>query len=69
MAAFDTTRPVTTATFEGGLLKPFFSVFAAISAWNDARETRKALKALNTHQLDDIGLVSADIDLFIAKYR
>ena len=69
MAAFDTTRPVATAIFEGGLLKPFFDGFAAISAWNDARETRKALKALNAHQLEDIGMVSADIDLFIAKYR
>ncbi len=33
-----------------------------ISAWNDARVTRKALSRLSDHELDDLGLVRGDID-------
>ncbi|MEM6479396.1 MAG: DUF1127 domain-containing protein [Pseudomonadota bacterium] len=50
-------------------MKPLTGLYAALVAWNDARATRKALAQLNTHQLDDIGMISADIDLFVAKYR
>ncbi|MEM9854346.1 MAG: DUF1127 domain-containing protein [Pseudomonadota bacterium] len=69
MAAFDTNRPLAPATAAGGFLKPLTGLYAALVAWNDARATRKALAQLNTHQLDDIGMISADIDLFVAKYR
>ena len=34
---------------------------AAIREWNDARRSADALRRLNTHLLDDIGLTRADI--------
>ncbi len=33
----------------------------AIREWNDARRAADALRRLNTHLLDDIGLTRADI--------
>lgn len=69
MAAFDTTRPFAPVTAVGGFTKRFMTVFSAIAAWNDTRATRKALRQLNARQLSDIGLISSDIDLFVAKYR
>lgn len=36
---------------------------AAVSHWNDARMTRKALSKLTDRELDDIGLIRGDIDL------
>lgn len=69
MAAFDTTRPFAPATAVGGLLKPVSALYGALAAWNDARVTRKALRQLNTHQLDDIGMISSDIDLLVSKYK
>ncbi|MEM9438659.1 MAG: DUF1127 domain-containing protein [Pseudomonadota bacterium] len=68
MAAFDTNRPFATAQ-AGGLANIFTRAFDALKSWNEARETRKALRQLNTHQLNDIGITSADIDLFVAKHR
>lgn len=38
------------------------AVFASFTAWSDARETRKALNALSSRELEDIGLCRADID-------
>ncbi|MEM8591720.1 MAG: DUF1127 domain-containing protein [Pseudomonadota bacterium] len=70
MAAFDTTRPIATANTAGGFLNAFTRLYGAVLAWNDARATRKALSQLSKHQLADIGLnSSADIDLFITRYR
>ncbi|MFN3721642.1 MAG: DUF1127 domain-containing protein [Paracoccaceae bacterium] len=63
MAAYETTR---TAPF--GAISIFRAVqgvggmFAAVSAWNDARITRKALSKLSDRELDDIGLCRGDID-------
>lgn len=37
-------------------------VFARLTAWNEARRTRAALSRLSAHELDDIGLLRADID-------
>ena len=61
MAAFDTTRP-TYAAGHKGLGAFFASAFAAFSAWNDTRLTRKALSALSDHELDDIGLTRGDVE-------
>lgn len=63
MAAFETTR---TAPF-GAIsifraVQGFGSIFAAVSAWNDARITRKALSRLSDRELDDIGLCRGDIE-------
>ncbi|OYW60506.1 MAG: hypothetical protein B7Z10_08565 [Rhodobacterales bacterium 32-66-7] len=64
MAAVETTRPapfgaITTYRAINGVT----SVFAALSAWNDARMTRNALNRLTDRELDDIGLCRGDIDL------
>ncbi|MEM9474573.1 MAG: DUF1127 domain-containing protein [Pseudomonadota bacterium] len=39
----------------------------AVFAWNDARATRKSLSVLTDRELDDIGLVRADIDMIATK--
>ena len=36
---------------------------AAVSAWNDARMTRKALGRLSDRELDDIGLCRGDVEM------
>jgi uncharacterized protein YjiS (DUF1127 family) len=38
------------------------SMIVAVSAWNDARVTRKALSKLSDRELDDIGLCRGDIE-------
>ncbi|NJN36271.1 MAG: DUF1127 domain-containing protein [Nitrospiraceae bacterium] len=63
MAAVETTRPapfgaITTYRAISGLT----NAFAALSAWNDARVTRKALNKLSDRELDDIGLCRGDIE-------
>lgn len=63
VAAVETTRP---APF--GAITTYRAINAlsraasAVSAWNDARATRKALGKLSDRQLDDIGLCRGDID-------
>ncbi|MEM1234097.1 MAG: DUF1127 domain-containing protein [Pseudomonadota bacterium] len=68
MAAFDTNRPIATAS-AGGLRSIISRALSAVMSWQEARETRRALRSLNVRQLDDIGIIPADIDLFVAKYR
>ena len=64
MAAYETTRP---APF--GAISIFRAVqfvsngFIAVSNWNDARGTRKALAKLSDRELDDIGLCRGDIEM------
>ena len=64
MAAYETSRA---APF--GAISIFRAVqgvgnmFAAVSAWNDARVTRKALSRLSDRELDDIGLCRGDIEM------
>ncbi len=38
------------------------AVAGRITAWNDARITRKSLSNLSDHELDDIGLSRAEIE-------
>jgi len=57
MAVLHTTRPAPAISLRAGLL----NVFARLSAWNDARLTRKALSRLTDRELDDIGLTRGDI--------
>ena len=38
-------------------------MFASVSAWNDARVTRKALGRLSDRELDDIGLCRAEVNM------
>ena len=43
---------------------------ARISAWNDARVTRKTLSKLTIRELDDLGLMRADIErIAMGLYR
>lgn len=64
MSAIDTNRIHTgTASFGFGS-----KLWAAISAWNDARMTRNALCRLTDRELDDIGLTRGDIE-YISRAR
>ena len=68
MAAFDTTRPHYGAASVAGALKTLIvSTIGQVTAWNDARVTRKALSALSDRELDDIGLSRGDIDLVAGR--
>lgn len=58
MAVTDTTRPASAGYVFGGLSK----LVGFVAAWNDARQTRKALSQLSDRQLEDIGLHRGDID-------
>ncbi|KIN60239.1 DUF1127 domain containing protein [Sulfitobacter noctilucae] len=60
MAAFETTRPTYGSSTAVSTL--FSRMFGAVSAWNDARITRKSLSSLTDRELEDIGLVRGDID-------
>lgn len=60
MATLDTTRTAYGTTARSGNI--FTSLFAAVSAWNDARVTRNALNRLTDRELEDIGLCRGDID-------
>lgn len=55
MATFDIIRPTAKFTLIADMI-------AAFTAWNDERQTRKALNGLTDRELSDIGLIRADID-------
>jgi uncharacterized protein YjiS (DUF1127 family) len=64
MAAVETTRPApfgAITTYRA--ITSMSRAFATLSAWNDARITRKALGKLSDRELDDIGLCRGDVDL------
>ncbi|MTH62167.1 DUF1127 domain-containing protein [Paracoccus litorisediminis] len=46
----------------GGLGLAFFRVTTMVSAWNDARITRRELSQLTDRELSDIGLTRSDIE-------
>ncbi|MEM9583451.1 MAG: DUF1127 domain-containing protein [Pseudomonadota bacterium] len=63
MAVFETSRALT----EGARHNPtnlFTRAFGAVMAWNDRRMTRKALNALTSRELEDIGLTRGDVANF-----
>ena len=63
MAIIDDNRQLAGAIFINRVIRSTYDVFGSLSAWNDARVTRKALSKLSARELDDIGLTRADIDL------
>ena len=64
MAAFETTRPAPFGAISIFRLVGFIGdTVAMLSAWNDARVTRKTLGNLSDHELDDIGLCRGDIEM------
>lgn len=67
MAAVETTRPApygAITTYRA--INALTNAIGALSAWNDARVTRKALNKLSDRELDDIGLCRGDLD-FIGR--
>ncbi len=54
-----TNRPLGAGISAVGVLA---TIVAAVSAWNDARITRKSLSRLSDRELDDLGLVRGDIE-------
>jgi uncharacterized protein YjiS (DUF1127 family) len=63
MAAYETTRTAPFGAITTFRIVQFVgNVFAALSAWNDARMTRNALGRLSDRELDDIGLCRDDIN-------
>lgn len=66
MAVIDNTR---SAYVSNSGFAPLTNLFSAFAAWNDARQTRKALGSLTDRELDDIGLCRGDIEDVAAGYR
>ncbi|MGY9047570.1 hypothetical protein P775_16355 [Puniceibacterium antarcticum] len=62
VSALDTPRSRDGSSTSAQIFGLFTSTYAAVSAWNDSRITRKALSALTDRELDDIGLTRGDID-------
>jgi uncharacterized protein YjiS (DUF1127 family) len=67
MAAYDTTRTLSDASFGARISTTLTRLFGTLSEWNDARITRKSLSRLSARELDDIGLCRGDIELIAAK--
>lgn len=66
MTVFDTNRTnYDTARAFGHIGNMISNVISSVSAWNDARVTRKALANLTDRELDDIGLIRGDIEAVI----
>ena len=63
MAFFDPTARAAGSTLAGRLGHLMTRPLGLFAEWNDRRITRKALSRLSDHELDDIGLTRADIDL------
>ncbi|WP_299841801.1 DUF1127 domain-containing protein [uncultured Roseovarius sp.] len=59
MAVIDTTRSHAATGFIGHTVA---KIGAAVTAWFEARATRRALSQLSDRELDDIGLSRSDID-------
>lgn len=58
MTAIDTTRSASGFSVSAVV----FGLFDTVTAWNNARITRKSLSALTDRQLEDIGLCRGDIE-------
>jgi uncharacterized protein YjiS (DUF1127 family) len=58
MTAYSTNR----AAASVGVVSVLTNMITAVSDWNDARVTRKALGKLTDRELDDIGLCRGDIE-------
>jgi uncharacterized protein YjiS (DUF1127 family) len=63
MAVYDTpVAPRAAGTFGISASRPLSLLVGAVTGWNDARLTRKALSRLSEHELDDIGLTRSDVE-------
>ncbi len=57
----ETHTPALGHGFSDAISRSAYRIVAAISHWNDTRQTRKALVKLSERELDDIGLTRGDI--------
>ncbi len=46
----------------GGIGNVVANLFSMLSAWNDARVTRRELNSLSDRELNDIGVIRGDIE-------
>jgi uncharacterized protein YjiS (DUF1127 family) len=46
----------------GGVGNVVANLFSMLSAWNDARVTRRELSSLSDRELNDIGVIRGDIE-------
>lgn len=67
MAFYDNARIAHGLGFATRISTVFTSMIEALTAWNDARVTRKALAQLSDRELEDIGLCRGDIDLVVNR--
>jgi len=64
MAAYETSRAAPFGAISiFRFVQSLGNVTATLSAWNDARITRKALGRLSDRELDDIGLCRGDVEM------
>jgi uncharacterized protein YjiS (DUF1127 family) len=68
MAFYDNARIAHGLGFATRAATVFTRIAEAVTAWNDARVTRKALAQLSDRELDDIGLCRGDIDLVVNRH-
>lgn len=71
MAVLGTNRPVihSPSGLARAVARPVIAVIAALSAWNDARVTRRCLSRLSDRDLSDLGFVRGDIDMLAERRR
>lgn len=62
MSTYDVNRHYATAHTANRLGYFLVSAMSMLSAWNDARLTRKSLANLTDRELSDIGLTRGEID-------
>ncbi|TCS59645.1 DUF1127 domain-containing protein [Primorskyibacter sedentarius] len=63
MAATDTTRThFHTVLLADRIGHALADIYTSFKAWNEERQTRKALQSLTDYELADIGLTRGDID-------
>lgn len=68
MAAYETTRHHAATGSAARIGSMFTTAVGAFAAWNDTRQTRKALASLTDRELDDIGLHRGDIDAVTRRF-
>ncbi|SLN51080.1 DUF1127 domain-containing protein [Roseisalinus antarcticus] len=63
MALFDSFRSSPAPTGGFRFVQPMVQLMAGVQTWNDHRSTRKSLSKLTAHELNDIGLDHADVNV------
>jgi uncharacterized protein YjiS (DUF1127 family) len=56
------TMEINRSVAAGGVGNVVANLFSMLSAWNDARVTRRELNSLSDRELDDIGVFRGDIE-------